>query len=232
MSERDAPWHEMLGFDLPGWPGREPAEQLLDAILARQPLPPDAPRGLQVVAEQLAGLASPAGPGRLPGEAAAVAAFSRAVSSGGPCPHRGSADRTRRLVLPRRRGLPATGRARLAAALAVAGLVMGTTAAAYAGALPASMQAIAHHIIDAPAARRCASSRARAAASPVTRAAAVTAGAGSAEGSLASARQGEGARQGQAARPAAQAKPSQPRRPSTPKGKPARLAQLGEAGDA
>jgi hypothetical protein len=152
MSERDAPSHEMPGFNLPGWPGREPAEQLLDTILAGQPLPPGASRELQVVAEQLAGLASPAGPDRLPGEAAAVAAFSRAVSSGGPSPRRGGADRTRRLVLPRR-GLPAIGRARLAAALAVAGLVMGTTAAAYAGALPASVQSIAHHVIDAPAAR-------------------------------------------------------------------------------
>lgn len=153
MSDPDASWHEMPGFILPGWPGRDPAEQLLDTILAGQPLPPDSPRGLQVVAEQLADLARPAGPGRLPGETAAVAAFCRAVPPGGPSPRRGTARRTRSPAGPRRRGLLAIGRARLAAALAVAGLVMGTTAAAYAGALPASMQAVAHKFIDAPAAR-------------------------------------------------------------------------------
>lgn len=152
MSQPDASWHEMPGFFLPGWPGRDPAEQLLDTILAGHPLPPDAPRGIQVVAEQLADLASPAGPGRLPGETAAVAAFCRVVSSGGPSPRRGTANQTLSLAVPRRRGLLAIGRARLAAALAVAGLLMGTTAAAYAGVLPASMQAIAHRFIDAPAA--------------------------------------------------------------------------------
>jgi hypothetical protein len=153
MSQSDAPWHEMPGFIFPGWPGRDPAEPLLDTILAGQPLAHDAPREYQIVAEQLADLASPAGPGRLPGETAAVAAFSRAVSPGGPSPRRGAANQRRILAVPRGRGLLAIGRARLVAALVVAGLVMGTTAAAYAGALPASMQAIAHHIIDAPAAR-------------------------------------------------------------------------------
>jgi len=152
VSRRDASWHEMSGFTTPGRPGREPDEQLLDTILAGQPLRPDAPRGLHVVVEQLADLASPAGPGQPPGEAAAVAAYCRAVSSGLLAPRQEAGHQT----ITRagcRRWPPAAGRARIAAALTVACLALGATAAAYAGALPGQVQAIAHKIIDAPPAR-------------------------------------------------------------------------------
>jgi hypothetical protein len=47
----------------------------------------------------------------------------------------------------------AGGRVRLAAVLAAVGVVLGGTAAAYAGALPAPVQELAHHVLGAPAAR-------------------------------------------------------------------------------
>ena len=163
MTGPDASWHEMPGFTLPGWLGRDADEQLLDTILAGMPLPPSAPREYHVVAEQLAGLATPAGPGALPGETAALAAFSSSVSSGSlPSAAAGAAGADLTGAAPggararsgtRRRGLLTTGRARLAAAVTAVGLVLGTTAAAYAGALPAQVQDFAHRMIGAPAAR-------------------------------------------------------------------------------
>jgi hypothetical protein len=169
MTGPDASWHEMPGFTLPGWLGRDADEQLLDTILAGMPLPPSAPREYHVVAEQLADLATPAGPGPLPGETAALAAFSSSVSSGSLSPaaagarafgaRTAGADLTgavpgdaRGRSGTRRRGLLTTGRARLAAAVTAVGLVLGTTAAAYAGALPAQVQDFAHRMIGAPAA--------------------------------------------------------------------------------
>jgi hypothetical protein len=169
MTGPDASWHEMPGFTLPGWPGRDADDQLLDTILAGLPLPPSAPREYHTVAAQLAGLATPPGPGPLPGETAALAAFSSSVSSGslssvgtgdtGPGAHRSgaapdgtTARRAARRRGARRSGLLTTGRARIATAVTALSLVLGTTAAAYAGALPAQVQDFAHRLIGAPAA--------------------------------------------------------------------------------
>jgi hypothetical protein len=134
----------MPGFDFPGWPAREPDEPLLDLILAGQSLPPDAPQAMAAVADALAALGGPAGPGELPGEMAALSAFSRAISP---------AARIRPASESARRGRPSR-RARLAAGfIMVLFGVGGTTAAAYAGVLPAPVQAVAHRLIGAPAAQ-------------------------------------------------------------------------------
>jgi hypothetical protein len=160
MTGPDASWHEMPGFTLPGRLGRDADEQLLDTILAGLPLPPFAPREYHVVAEQLSDLAGPAGPGPLPGETAALAAFSSSVSSGSlsPAGTRPATGRPARRSPARRRaagdrtGLLTAARVRIATAVAALGVVLGTTAAAYGGELPARVQDFAHRIIDAPAA--------------------------------------------------------------------------------
>jgi hypothetical protein len=160
MSDPNASWHEMPGFTLPGWLGHNADEQLLDTILAGLPLPPSAPREYRLVAEQLADLARPIGPGVLPGETAALAEFSNSVSSGslssaarsaqgsaaqgsaaqGSAATSGAAARASRRTGARPSELLAGSRVRIAAALTVLGLGLGTTAAAYAGALPAPEQ--------------------------------------------------------------------------------------------
>ncbi len=147
MTGSNASSGEMPRVPLPGRAGRDQDEQLLDMILDRRPLPPDAPSGMHALADELVGLAAPPGTGDLPGQAAAMAAFVRAGSpastlllAGAPTAHQ---PRVRRAAV----------RVRLAAAIAVvvAGL-SGTAAAAYAGVLPASVQNFAHRVIDAPAA--------------------------------------------------------------------------------
>ena len=70
----------MPGFPFPGRPGGEHDEPLLDMIIARRVLPPDAPQPMHDLARMLAALAGPAEPGELAGEAAVRAAFSRAAS--------------------------------------------------------------------------------------------------------------------------------------------------------
>lgn len=122
-------------------------EQILDAVLAGRHLPPDAPGPAHVVAELLASLTVPADSGDLAGEAAARRAFSRAASP--------AFRRHGHRAAARRRSLrPASAGARLVAVLTVASAALGGTAAAYAGALPASVQAFAHRTIGAPAPRR------------------------------------------------------------------------------
>jgi len=130
---------------LPSWLGPEPDEPLLDMVLAGQTLPGDAPQGIVTMADGLANLAAPAGPGELPGEAAALTAFKRSVSPGSLSAVAGTAG-------TRRRRVAAGGRVRLAAVLAAVGVVLAGTAAAYAGALPAPVQDLAHHVLGAPAA--------------------------------------------------------------------------------
>jgi hypothetical protein len=147
MSHPDASWHEMPGIPRPGWLSHQSDEQLLDMILAGTSLPADAPRGLHVVADQLAGLAGSAGPGPLPGEAAALTAFSAAVPGRTPV-------RPRRQAVSRPHRLMTAGRARLAAAGAAIAITLGSAAAAYAGVLPVPVQNLAHRLIDAPAAHR------------------------------------------------------------------------------
>jgi hypothetical protein len=146
MSGSDASSHEMPGFPSPSWPSREPETPLLDMILDGQPLPNDAPYGVHALAARLAELADPAEPGALPGEAAALAAFSRAHSPGSAAPARRPAPR-------RRDHLLTAGRARLAAVVAAVAVALGGTAAAYAGDLPRPVQNFAHRLIGAPASR-------------------------------------------------------------------------------
>ena len=150
MTGPDASSNEMPRVPFPGHARRDQDELLLDMILDRRPLPPDAPAGMHALADNLVGLAALPGGSELPGEAAALAAFLR---SGSP---------TNTLTLPglprerhRRRRL-AAGRARLSAAIAVLTVVLSGTAAAYAGALPTSVQNFAHRMIDAPPAHHAA----------------------------------------------------------------------------
>ena len=64
---------------MPGLAGRDHDDLLLDMILDRRPLPPDAPPGMHVLASKLVGLAAAPSGGQLPGEAAALAAFVRSA---------------------------------------------------------------------------------------------------------------------------------------------------------
>ena len=143
---------EMPGF-FPGRPGGEHDEPLLDMILERRPIPPGAPPEIHGLARMLAAVAGPAGPGDLAGQDAAQAAFTRLVSRSG-ISH--AALRSARRSLSER---PARGRLPLAAALAVAAAGLGSTAAAYVGVLPSSIQHFAHLTIGAPPPPRDASPR-------------------------------------------------------------------------
>ena len=51
----------MPGFPFPGRPGGEHDEPLLDMIIARRALPPDAPQAMHDLAQMLAALAGPGG---------------------------------------------------------------------------------------------------------------------------------------------------------------------------
>jgi hypothetical protein len=146
MTGSDASSSEMPKVPFPGRTGRDQDELLLDMILDRRPLPPSAPPGMHALAAKLVGLADPPGAGELPGEAAALAAFLRSGSPASTLVLAGEPPRHRR----GRRVL--AGRARLSVAAAVVTVALSGTAAAYAGALPASVQNFAHRMIDAPAA--------------------------------------------------------------------------------
>ncbi len=65
MSGPDAIHSEMPGFPFPGRPGGEHDEPLLDMIIARRALPPDAPQEMHDLARMLAALAGPGEPGEL-----------------------------------------------------------------------------------------------------------------------------------------------------------------------
>jgi hypothetical protein len=134
---------EMPGF-FPSRPGGEHDEPLLDMILERRPVPPGAPPEFHGLARMLAAVAGPAEPGDLAGQDAAHAAFTRLASRPGTS-H--AALRSARRSLSER---PARGRLSLAAALAVAAAGLGSTAAAFAGVLPSSIQYFAHETIGAP----------------------------------------------------------------------------------
>ena len=148
MSGPGASSSEMPGFPCSGWADPELDEHLLDTILAGQHLVPDAPVQAHVVAEMLASLVGPAGPGELGGEAAARAAFAHAASIAGISP---AARRPARRK-PSWRAAPIKGR--LAGVLVAAMVGLGGTAAAYAGVLPSPIQNLAHHVIGAPASHR------------------------------------------------------------------------------
>jgi hypothetical protein len=151
MTGSDASSSEMPRVPIPGQVGRDQDELLLDMILDGRPLPPGAAPRMRALAENLVGLAAPPGAGELPGEAAAMAAYLRSGSSASTLTLAGG------LPERQRRRRLSVGRARLAAAIAAVTVALsGTAAAAYAGALPASVQDFAHRIIDAPAAHNAA----------------------------------------------------------------------------
>ena len=135
---------EMPGF-FPGRPGGEHDEPLLDMILERRPIPPGAPPEIHGLARMFAAVAGPAEPGDLPGQAAALAAFTAHTSPPGTSP---AALRSARRSLSER---PARGRLPLAVALAAAAAGLGSTVAAYAGVLPSPIQHFAHVAFGAPA---------------------------------------------------------------------------------
>ena len=132
----------MPGFPFPGRPGGEPDEPLLDMIIARRVLPPDAPQPMHDLAHMLAALAGPAEPGELAGEVAVRAAFSRATSPASISSAARHAGRRRR---------PARSRAWLATALVAAAAGLGSVLAAYNDVLPGPIQQLAHVAVAAPA---------------------------------------------------------------------------------
>jgi hypothetical protein len=141
----------MPGFPFPGRPGGEHDEPLLDMIIARRALPPDAPPVMHDLARMLAVLDRPAEPGELAGEAAVRAAFSRAASPAGVS---SAARRPVRHRRHRRSWRPARSRARLATALVVAAVGLGSVLAAYTDLLPSPVQQLAHVTVAAPAPHR------------------------------------------------------------------------------
>jgi hypothetical protein len=136
----------MPGFPSPGRPGGDHDEPLLDMIITRRALPPDAPQEMHDLARMLAAAAGPAEPGELAGEAAVRAAFSRAASPVGISAARRPVRRRR----PRHRGLGRS-RARLATAMVAAAAGLGSVLAAYSDVLPSPIQQLAHVAVAAPA---------------------------------------------------------------------------------
>jgi hypothetical protein len=146
MSGQDATPGEMPGFPFTGRPASE-LDELLDMILNGQSVPPDAPGEIHDLAETLAGLDGPGEPDELAGEAAVVRfALARTASPAGVSPARPARRKPPRRTVPRSM--------RVAAALAVAAIPLGGTAAAYTGVLPGPVQDVAHHVIHAPLAHR------------------------------------------------------------------------------
>jgi hypothetical protein len=137
----------MPGFPFPGRPGGEHDEPLLDMIITRRALPPDAPQEMHDLARMLAALAGPAEPGELAGEAAVRAAFSRAASPAGIS---AAARRPLRRRRPRHRGRERS-RVWLAAAMVAAVAGLGSVLAAYSDVLPSPIQQLAHVAVAAPA---------------------------------------------------------------------------------
>jgi hypothetical protein len=139
----------MPGFLFPGRPGGEHDEPLLDMIIARRALPPDAPQPMHDLAQMLAALAGPAEPGELTGEAAVRAAFSRTATRAGVSP---AARRPVRHRRPRRSRGPVRSRVRLATVMVAAAVGLGSVLAAYIDVLPSPIQQLAHEV-GAPAPR-------------------------------------------------------------------------------
>lgn len=115
----------------------------LDALLSGNVPPEDAPEGLRPVAEAIAALNAAPNSSELAAEARARAVFRAAA---------GQPAEPVRSHRRRRRPLASLLSARLAAAVAVGTMVLGGAAlGAYAGALPTSVQKIAHDTIGARA---------------------------------------------------------------------------------
>jgi hypothetical protein len=144
MSGQDAPSDEMPKFASQARLSREHRDLALDMLLDGMPLPPEAPPEMSALPPMLADLSGPAGPSELAGEAAVLSRFRHHHSPAGISSRRKPERRMPSWQSPARR-------AQLAAALAVAAIGLGSTAAAYAGVLPRPVQQLAHHYIDAPA---------------------------------------------------------------------------------
>lgn len=158
MTGQGASPGEMPKTPVPGRAEPELDEQVLDAMLAGQHLPHDAPEQAHVVAEMLSSLAGPADHGDLAAEPAVRMAFARAASAVAPASQaRGSQAAARQAAHGHRRGrrraswLPIGLSARLAATLAAVLVMLGGTVAAYAGVLPGPIQTLAHRAFGAPA---------------------------------------------------------------------------------
>jgi hypothetical protein len=141
----DAWSSEMPRFPRPGGLSRERDEPVLDMILDRVSLPPEAPPEMAALPQMMADLAGPAGPEELAGEAAVLSRFRNRLAPAGVSPAARPPGRRR----SSQRLAPHS--PRLAAGMVVAVVALGGTAAAYAGALPAPLQDFAHRTIDAPA---------------------------------------------------------------------------------
>jgi hypothetical protein len=138
----------MPGIPFPGRPGGEHDEPLLDMLIMRRALPPDAPQEMHDLARMLAALAGPAESGELAGEGAVRAAFSRAAS---PVGISSAARRPVRRRRPRRHRGRDRSRARMATVMVVAVAGLGSVLAAYSDALPSPIQHLAHVAVAAPA---------------------------------------------------------------------------------
>ena len=126
----------------PGHPDVPIGDTSLAALLAGTELPPGPAPELRPLAEALAELRAQPASDELEGEAETLAAF-RSQFGAPRIAHRPPA----RTPPPRRRLLPVKAAAAAAAVLSLGGIA----AAAYAGALPATVQRLAHDIIRAPA---------------------------------------------------------------------------------
>ena len=156
MNAADALHGEMPGF-LPGRPGGEHDEPLLDMLLERRPIPPGAPPEMHDLACMLAAVAGPAEHGELAGEATVLTAFARLASPAGVSPV------ARRSARRRLSGRPARGRLPVAAVLVAAAAGLGSTAAY---ALPGPIQHFAHAAVGALDGTRDSPERAQAASGP------------------------------------------------------------------
>jgi hypothetical protein len=138
--------------DMPIFPWSSPGDvppvgdPAFDALLAGHLRAEDTAEGLRPAAEAIAALNAAAAGSELAAEASARAVFRAAGQPGQPV-------RSRRSSRGRRPLVTALRSARLAVAAAAAVTLGGTAAAAYAGALPAAAQKVAHDILGAPAHR-------------------------------------------------------------------------------
>jgi hypothetical protein len=120
------------------------SDAALAAMLAGEQLPPGSAPQLQPVAKTLAELAGQPAEDELDSEADSLIAFRIHFGASGPVRHAARSPRPRWYPQP----LPLRAAAALAALLGLGGIAT----AAYAGALPAGLQRLAHDIIGAPAA--------------------------------------------------------------------------------
>lgn len=144
----DAPPSEMPHFSGQDQLTSAPDELVLDMLLDGVSPPPEAAPEMAALLPMLADLAGPAEPGELAVEAVVLSRFRSRVR---PAAISGTTPRPSPRTSPWRRLVPRS--PRVAAGLAAAAIVLGGTAAAYAGALPPPLQDFAHRTIDAPASR-------------------------------------------------------------------------------